>query len=268
MRCLFVLVFAREHQTLDHKEQTYHSSNRDICPPCFVKSQRGDDILDRAQGQNAKERADDIADAAGQHCAADDGGCDGVHFRAACVRRGAGADVQEIHEAADACENAADEVREEFCVLDVDGQHIGAVAVAADRIDASAELRPAEHHEQNCHDHERHNNADLHIGRNIRAELIDGAHAGHIDARFFQRLERRVFHVELRGVYNGRHALGKEHPRKRDDERLDFKIRDQEALHEAERRADAERQQDGCQEFPIVKDTTPNITNSRLNNIP
>ena len=25
---------------------------------------------------------------------------------------------------------------------------------------------------------------------------------------------------------------------------------------------------DGRQEFPIVKDTTPNITNSRLNNIP
>ena len=74
LRCLFVLVFAREHQTLDHKEQTYHSSNRDICPPCLVKSQRGDDILDRAQGQNTKERADDIADAAGQHCAADDGG--------------------------------------------------------------------------------------------------------------------------------------------------------------------------------------------------
>ena len=69
-----------------------------------------------------------------------------------------------------------------------------------------------------------------------------------IDARFLERLERRVFHVELRGVNDGRHTLCKEHARERDDKRLNFKIRDQKALHKAERRADSEGQQDSCQD--------------------
>ena len=139
-------------------------------------------------------------------------------------------------------------MREELRALDVDGQHVGAVAVAADGVDASAELRPAEHHEQNCHDHQRDDDADLHIGRDIRAELIDRAHAGDIDARLLEGLEGLVFHVELRGVDDGRHALGEEHASEGDDEGLDLQIRDQKALHEAESRADAERKQDGRQD--------------------
>ena len=139
-------------------------------------------------------------------------------------------------------------MRKELRALDVDGQHIGAVAVAADRVDTSAELRPAEHHKQNRHNHQRHHNANLHIGGDIRAKFIDGAHTGHIDARFLECLKCCVFHVKLCRVDDGRHTLGKEHARKRDDERLNFKIGNQEALHKTKRHADAEGQQDGRQD--------------------
>jgi len=49
---------------------------------------------------------------------------------------------------------------------------------------------------------------------------------------------------DLVGADDGRHASGKEHARHGDDKRLDLKIAHENALHEAEHRADGEDQQD------------------------
>ena len=40
------------------------------------------------------------------------------------------------------------------------------------------------------------------------------------------------------------------------------------SIHTLREEGDVAQCHDGTAEFPIVKDTTPNITNSRLNNIP
>ena len=93
-----IFVFTRQNQTLGRKGQADHCRDGNVRPPRLVKTQQGDDIFDRAQGQSAKECADDVADAAGG------GGRNGVHFRADRVRRRTRAEVQEVDEAADAAD--------------------------------------------------------------------------------------------------------------------------------------------------------------------
>ena len=50
-----LLIFAGKDQTLNYKEQAYHTSYGDICPPCFVQTEGRNDIFDRAERQNAEK---------------------------------------------------------------------------------------------------------------------------------------------------------------------------------------------------------------------
>lgn len=72
------------------------------------------DVLNRAQRQNAKECANDITHTTAEHRAADDGGCNGIHFRAAGVAGRTGTHMHEIHETTDTCQQAAQQMRQEF----------------------------------------------------------------------------------------------------------------------------------------------------------
>ena len=134
-------------------------------------------------------------------------------------------------------------MRQKFRTPDVDAQHIGALLIAAHRVEAAAQLRPAQQAEQDDDHHKGHHHADLHIGRHIDAQLIDRAHARDIQPRLLQRLEALVLHVELGGVDDGRHALGEEHARQRNDKGLDLQIGHQKSLYHAEQQADQQRQQ-------------------------
>ena len=50
--------------------------------------------------------------------------------------------MKEVNKAAYTCEHSAHQVSEELCALDVDTEHICALAVAAYRVEAASELSP------------------------------------------------------------------------------------------------------------------------------
>ena len=58
---------------LDNEEYAEHESYRYTCPPCVVKTYRGNDILDSAEREHAEQCTYDISDTARQHRSADNG---------------------------------------------------------------------------------------------------------------------------------------------------------------------------------------------------
>ena len=149
--------------------------------------------------------------------------------------------MHEVHESADRRKNRADEVRKEFCHLDVDSEHVRALLVSADSVEVASELCPSEHKEKN-HDHKKRNkNTRLHIGRNIFSDLVHRAHARNVYSCFYELYESLMLYVELSRVYDCRHSFCEEHSRKRDDERLDVEERHKESLHKSEAYSDNQR---------------------------
>ena len=149
--------------------------------------------------------------------------------------------MHDVDVAGDAREQTADDVSQEQRALGVDAEHEGALAVAAEGVEAAAEARPAQHHEGQDHEDERHGDADLHVGRGEVAGVVDRPEERDRDAGVLEGEERLVGHVEGLGVDDRGQAAGEEHARQRDDERLNLQIRHQEALDQAKGQADAER---------------------------
>ena len=52
---LLTLSLTAHDDTLDQEEDADHDGNCDVCPPCFVKSELRDYVLDRAQREYAEE---------------------------------------------------------------------------------------------------------------------------------------------------------------------------------------------------------------------
>ena len=160
--------------------------------------------------------------------------------------------MQEVHEAADARQGAAQQMGQELGAPDVDAQHIGRSHVAAHGVEAAAQFAPAQQDEQGDDDDDCHDDARLHIGGNVLAQLVDAAHAGNIDTGGFQGLEGLMLHVKLGGIDDGGHAFGEEHTGKGHDEGLDFQIGNQIALHQAKGHANAQRNEHGGQNTAVV----------------
>ena len=235
------LLLSRQDDALDDEEQADHGRDGDLGPPGVGEAGGGDDVLDDAEREHAEERARDVADAAREHRAADDGGRDGVHLHAVRVGDGARGGVQDVDVSRDAREKPADDVGEEQRALGVDAEHQRALAVAAEGVEAAAEARPAQHNEGQHHEDERHGHADLHVGGREVAGVVHRPEERDVDARVLEGEERLVLHVEGLGVDDRGQAAGEEHAGERDDEGLYLEVGHEEALHQPEGQPDAER---------------------------
>ena len=130
----------------------------------------------------------------------------------------------------------------------VDAQHIRALAAAAHSVKAAAQLSPAQQAEEERNNQQRNDDAHLHIGRDVLAQLIGGAKAGDNDAGLLHRQEALVGHTHRLFADDGRHALGKEHTRQGDNKGLDAQVRHQEALDHAKSQADTQTDENDRQD--------------------
>ena len=128
---------------------------------------------------------------------------------------------------------------------DVDAQHQGALPVAAQGVEAAAQPGLAQNHEDDGHDHQGDDDADFHPGGDQVAVFGRITQPGNLDLGGHQLLKARVGNLLRLHADDGGHAAGKEHPRQGDDEGLNLQIGDQVALHQAERKADAQGDEDG-----------------------
>ena len=130
--------------------------------------------------------------------------------------------MEEVQDAAQARQKAAQHMGQELGAAHVDAQHVGALIVSAHGVKAAAQLRPAQKAEQE-HDHQQgDDDAHLHIGRNVLAQLVVGSQAGNDDAGILHRQEARVGHPDGFLADDGGHAFGKEHARQGHNKGLDF----------------------------------------------
>ena len=86
--------------------------------------------------------------------------------------------MKEVNKAAYTCEHSAHQVSEELCALDIDTEHICALAVSADSVKTASELAPFEEHEQYRHYQQRDYHAYFYVRRNKYAMLVGGAYSG------------------------------------------------------------------------------------------
>ena len=106
--------------------------------------------------------------------------------------------MQKVDKAADCRKHRANEMRQKFCLPDVDAQHVGALLVSAHSVKAAAQLCPAQERKEQKHDDDCHHRANFNIRRNPLAQLVDGTHARNVNARFKQFDKGLVLYVELR----------------------------------------------------------------------
>ena len=69
-------------QRLHHNKDAEQNSDNDLCPPCGQCSLERNECQNHALDQHTKKRARNKANTAGQQCAANDRGCDCIHFHA------------------------------------------------------------------------------------------------------------------------------------------------------------------------------------------
>ena len=93
---------------------------------------------------------------------------------------------------------------------------------------------------------------DLHSCRDQHAPLVDGSQPRDVNAGL-QNVHQILGRLLRVNADDGDHTAGKEHARQGDDKRLDFKVCDQEPLHQAESKADQQRHQRSEYDAPAFR---------------
>ena len=132
--------------------------------------------------------------------------------------------MQEEEVSADTCAEAAEDVCEELCELDVDTEHVGALVVAADRIEITSELCPSEEAEKKDDDNECDDDADFNVSRHKDAFLVYRTHEGNRDLCSAQFDEGFVSDGNTVAAHYRGHAFREEQTRERYYERLELHV--------------------------------------------
>ena len=160
--------------------------------------------------------------------------------------------MEEVEDAAKTRQQAAQYMSQKFGAAHVDAQHVGALAAAAHSVETAAQLGPAQQAEEEYYRQQRDNNAHLHIGRDILAQLVGGTKAGYRNTNLLYRQKALVGHAHWFLTDNGCHALGKEHTCQRDNKGLDAQVGHQEALDHAKGQTNPQTNQNNRQDIAAL----------------
>ncbi|MPM65361.1 hypothetical protein SDC9_112256 [bioreactor metagenome] len=238
----FAAVFEEREHTLQDDEEAQQCGGGNVGPTGQQLAVGGHQGVDGTCNQHAEQRADHIAHAAGQQGAADDGGGDGVHFKAAGLLHRAGHGVQAVADTADGAQKGREDVGFHFRALDIQAHHDGGAFTSADSVQRAAKFGVLQHKKNDDDYQQRDDNGGADIG-NLKFSLAVGISQKCRQINFLvspgiEGCIGILRNGNLIGADHSRHTAGKEHACHRDDERLDFHIADQISLHRTKHHSD------------------------------
>ena len=223
---------------LQRHEEQHQRAGDDLAPPGGERAVEGDQGRDDGLEQHAEERADHVADAAGEQHAADDRGGDDVQLAALQRQVPAGLDVQRVRDARQRGAEAVEAVDHHLRLIDRQAHQARGLLVAADGVDVAAKAGLLQDDgADDDHDDEDHDvQVDVGDGLDLDPFTAGVLHEVHLPAGHL--VNQLVVDGDGLAADEGAHAARQEHARQRCDKRGDLEVGDQRAHAQAQQHAD------------------------------
>ena len=236
---LFLFLQEGKH-ALEHNKEAQQGRGENVGPGGGQLAVELDNGGDGAVDEHAEQGADHVAHAAGEQCAADDGGGDGVHLHAGGLADAGRLGVQAVADAANGAQERGQHIGFQLGLFHVQAHHSRRLLTAAHSVEGAAEFRIPQDQENHNQHQQRDQHAHADVGHNQHTLPVGHAAEGQAQPPVGPAIEGGVGLLgdgQLLGGDNRRHATGEEHARHGHDEGLDLQIAHAEALDQAKDQA-------------------------------